>query len=279
VCFQNFPAKLIYPLSHPRRACRESRRHRPHSGHHPRVPPQRRGRPPRRESRTAAVPPTGPPRHHRRPKNHADGGNWKQTPQNPSPNFPRSSPNFPKLFPLSFLFLFYFPSYFSFFLPFLFLLFFSPFLSFLPSLSFLSFLLPPSASRAWRRCLPCAAPLLARPPSADRAGPFPHATRSPPQQQHARAHVGRLNAPCTRRTPATPRDAHRTKLTDATRHCTSRLITCRVRPRSDQVLRRGVTSPEPSRRQSRVGRRDPPCRSLRQGRRGDFCPGTDLRHL
>jgi hypothetical protein len=56
----------------PRRACRESHRHRPHPGRHPRVPPQRRGRPPRRESRTAAVPPTGPPRHHRRPENPAD---------------------------------------------------------------------------------------------------------------------------------------------------------------------------------------------------------------
>jgi hypothetical protein len=49
-------------------------------------------------------------------------------------------------------------------------------------------------------------------------------------------------------------------LTDATRHCTSRLITCRVRPRSDQALRRGVTSPESSRRHSRAGRRGPPCR-------------------
>jgi hypothetical protein len=45
-CFQNFPAELIYPppsfetpvtfsFSHPRRACHESSRHRPHSGRHP----------------------------------------------------------------------------------------------------------------------------------------------------------------------------------------------------------------------------------------------------
>jgi hypothetical protein len=68
-------------------------------------------------------------------------------------------------------------------------------------------------------------------------------------------------------------------LTDATRHCTGRLITYRVRPRSDQALCRGVTSPESSRRHSRAGRRGPQLPDRRQGRRRDFFPGTDLRRL
>jgi hypothetical protein len=44
------------PSLSPRRTCRESRRHRPHPGQHPRVPSQRRGRPPCRESRTRRGP-------------------------------------------------------------------------------------------------------------------------------------------------------------------------------------------------------------------------------
>jgi hypothetical protein len=73
-CYQKpFPLSSFTPFRNsgrffsPRRVCRESRRHRPHPGHHPRVPPQRRGRPPRWESRTAAVLPASPPRHHRCP--------------------------------------------------------------------------------------------------------------------------------------------------------------------------------------------------------------------
>jgi hypothetical protein len=51
-----FETLVTASLPHPWRACRESRRHRPHSSQHPRVPPQRRGRPPCRESRARRGP-------------------------------------------------------------------------------------------------------------------------------------------------------------------------------------------------------------------------------
>jgi hypothetical protein len=76
------------PSLSPRRACRESRRHRPHPGQRPRVPSQRRSRPPCRESRARRGPagrsasPSPPSRKmRRRPK-------IGKIPQNPSANFP-----------------------------------------------------------------------------------------------------------------------------------------------------------------------------------------------
>jgi hypothetical protein len=95
-----------------------------------RVPPQHRGRPPRRESRARTVPPVDPPRHHRRPENHVDARKTGKPREILSPNFPRNSPNFSKLFPISLLFLFpFFFSlfYFSFFLLPFFFLFLFPF--------------------------------------------------------------------------------------------------------------------------------------------------------
>jgi hypothetical protein len=76
------------PSLSPRRACRESRRHRPHPGQRPRVPSQRRGRPPCRESRArrgpagrSASPSPSSRKSRRRPENH-------KIPHKPFPYFP-----------------------------------------------------------------------------------------------------------------------------------------------------------------------------------------------